>query len=221
MTFTFNTVRLYVVTINDKPWIRAREVCRALKFEKAARWVVRDHCTSKNIQHKNQLVVVPSTSTTVNCPRNSQKLDLYINEEWMYELLFSSQQPKTKDFRRHCCNVLFPHVRQQLTNKMEQEYQQAITNRDNIKTLHCSHKGICIRTSHKDVKIKSVTLLSIAMFLLQVIQVKITLLWLFRKTQSLKKMSFKSIPTILREYNDGLLAQKDNGLGHNIGIIDS
>ena len=55
--------------------------------------------------------------TTVNWPRDSQKLDLYINEEGMYELLFSSQQPKAKDFRRHCYNVLFPHVRQQLSGK--------------------------------------------------------------------------------------------------------
>ena len=35
----------------------------------------------------------------------------------MYELLFSSQQPKAKNFRRHCFNVLFPHVRQQLSDK--------------------------------------------------------------------------------------------------------
>ena len=35
----------------------------------------------------------------------------------MYELLFSSQQPKTKNFRRHCFNVLFPHVWQQLSDK--------------------------------------------------------------------------------------------------------
>ena len=34
-------------------------------------------------------------------------------------------------------------------------------------------------------------------------------------------MSFMSIPTILQEYNDGLLAQKDDGLEQNICIIDS
>ena len=54
----------------------------------------------------------------------------------MYELLFSSQQPKAKDFRRHCCNVIFPQIRQWLTNKMKEEYQKAITDRDNqIKAL--------------------------------------------------------------------------------------
>ena len=35
----------------------------------------------------------------------------------MHEIVFSSQQPKAKNFRRHCFNVLFPHVRQQLSDK--------------------------------------------------------------------------------------------------------
>ena len=35
----------------------------------------------------------------------------------MHELVFGTQQPKVKDFRRHCWNVLFPHVRQQLSDK--------------------------------------------------------------------------------------------------------
>ena len=47
----------------------------------------------------------------------------------MYEIVFSSQQSKAEDFRRHCCNVLFPHVRQQLTKKMKQDHQEAIENK--------------------------------------------------------------------------------------------
>ena len=35
----------------------------------------------------------------------------------MYELLFSSEQPRTKEFRRNCFIVLFPHVQQQLSDK--------------------------------------------------------------------------------------------------------
>ena len=49
----------------------------------------------------------------------------------MYELVFGSQQPKAKEFRKHCCNVMFPHVRQQLTNKLKEDYQQAIEEKDN------------------------------------------------------------------------------------------
>ena len=59
----------------------------------------------------------------------------------MYELLFSSQQPKAKDFRRHCCNVLFSHVQQQLTIKMKEDHQQAITGRENqIKALEFTNE---------------------------------------------------------------------------------
>ena len=119
MLFSFNAVEMCVVTINKKPWTRARKVCKGLRYETAARQVARHHGTRENIQHKHQL--------TVNWPRDSQKLDLYTNEEGMYELLFSSQQPKAKDFGRQYCNVLFPYVQQQLTNKMKKEHQQAIT----------------------------------------------------------------------------------------------
>ena len=108
MPFAFNTVELYVATINEKSCTPAREVCKAWSYEKAARRVVRHRRTTENIQQKHQLAAVPTVGTTVNWPRNSKKLDLYIIEEGMYELLFSSQQPKAKDFRRHCCNVLFP-----------------------------------------------------------------------------------------------------------------
>ena len=48
----------------------------------------------------------------------------------MYELLFSSQQPKAEEFRKHCCYVMFPRVQQQLTNKMKEDYQQAIEEKD-------------------------------------------------------------------------------------------
>ena len=54
----------------------------------------------------------------INWPKDSQKYDIYTNEEGIYELLFSSQQSKAKDFIRHCCNVLFPHVQQQLSDKL-------------------------------------------------------------------------------------------------------
>ena len=63
-------------------------------------------------------------------PKDSQKFDIYINEEGMYELLFSSQQPKANEFRKHYCNVMFPHVRQQHTNKMKEDHQQAIGEKD-------------------------------------------------------------------------------------------
>ena len=66
----------------------------------------------------------------VDWPLDSQKYNIYTNGEKMYEIVFSNQQPKAKEFRRHCCNVLFPHVPQQLTNKMKEGHQQANEERD-------------------------------------------------------------------------------------------
>ena len=111
MPFSFNAVKLCVVIINEKPWTRAWEVCKALRYEKAAGRVVRHQCTRENIQHKYQLAVVSTAGMTVNWPKDSQKLELYINEEGVYELLFSIQQSKAKHFRRHCCNVILPQIR--------------------------------------------------------------------------------------------------------------
>ena len=34
MPFTFNVIELCVLTINEKLWTRAREVCRAVEYQK-------------------------------------------------------------------------------------------------------------------------------------------------------------------------------------------
>ena len=132
MPFTFNAVELCVVTINEKSWTRAREVYRTLEYGKATKVadIVKHHCRRENHAHKYQLSKFVSETNFMDWPKDSRKDDYYINEERVYELLFSSQQPNVKDFRRHCCNVLFPHVHQQLTNKMKGEHQQAIEEKD-------------------------------------------------------------------------------------------
>ena len=110
--FSFNGVELCVVTINEKPWTRAREVHRVLEYGKATKAanIVKHLCSRKNYAHKYQLSEFVSETNFMDWSKDSRKDDYYINEEGMYEIVFSSQQPKAKDFRRHCCNVLFPHV---------------------------------------------------------------------------------------------------------------
>ena len=58
MPFTFNAVELYIATINEKPWTRPMEVCRALKYDSKTVDIVKNHCTRENIQHKYQLAAV-------------------------------------------------------------------------------------------------------------------------------------------------------------------
>ena len=127
MPFSFNAVELCVVTINDKPWTCAKKVCKALGYNKKTANIVKNHCSKENYAQKYQMSGVPAMVTPVDWLKDSQKFDIYINEEGMFEVLFSSQQPNAEDFRKHCCNVLFPHVRKQLKNKIEEDHQQSIT----------------------------------------------------------------------------------------------
>ena len=77
MPFSFNAVELCVVTSNDKPWTHAKEICKALRYEKAARRIVRHHYTGENIQHKHQLAVVHAACTPVNWLKDSQVRHLH------------------------------------------------------------------------------------------------------------------------------------------------
>ena len=40
-------------------------------------------------------------------------------------MISASEQPKAKDFSKHCCNVMFPHIWQEITKKIERDYQEA------------------------------------------------------------------------------------------------
>ena len=87
MPFVFNEVKLCVVIINEKLWTRGKEVCRALEYNKKTSSIVKIHCSKQNCPHKWQLSSVHAACTPIIWSRDSQKLDLYINEEEMIDLL--------------------------------------------------------------------------------------------------------------------------------------
>ena len=98
MPFTFNAAELCVVTINVKPQTRAREVHKEHEYGKATKTadVVKQLCNRENYAHKWQLTGFVSETKPLDWPKDSQKYDIYINEEGMHEIVFSSQQPKAK-----------------------------------------------------------------------------------------------------------------------------
>ena len=55
MPFTFNTVELCVATINEKPWTCAREVCRALGYNKKTPDIVKAFRSQENYAQKYQM----------------------------------------------------------------------------------------------------------------------------------------------------------------------
>ena len=129
MPFSFNAVASCFVTINEKPWAMAREVCKALEYNKKTAHIIKAHVSSGNYAQNYQMSSVPAALTPINCLKDSQKHDIHTNEKGMYELLFSSQHPKAKNFRRHYFNVLFPHVRQQISDKSHAMEIEGLTSR--------------------------------------------------------------------------------------------
>ena len=133
MPFAFNAVELYVVTVNGKPWTRAKEVCKALGYSKITKTadVIKQLCSRENYAQKWQLSKFVLETNSINWPNDSRKDDYYLNEEGMYEVLFGSQQQKAKAFRKYCCNEMFPRIDKQLVDKVQEDHQKAIEERDN------------------------------------------------------------------------------------------
>ena len=132
MPFFFNAVDLCIVVINRKPWTSAKEVCRALEYKNCrVRDVLKKQVSIEKKQHKHEL----EGRATVAHPQNGLKKDnLAITipmRKRCPSQYFQVNSQKGKDFKKHCCNVLFPHGRQQLPNKMKEDHQQAIAGRDN------------------------------------------------------------------------------------------
>ena len=149
--------------------------------------IIRVHCSPESTTQKYQISSVHAKCTPINWSKDSQRYNIYTNEKVMYDLLFSSQQPKAKDFRRHSCNVLFPHVWRQLKKKMKEDHQQAIEEKIkfkpcSIEMLHYKYKKMCIRQSYKNVKIPSHILRDV-MFLIREILAKTILSLLYKNIQ--------------------------------------
>ena len=77
MPFVFDAVKLYVVTINEKPWTRAREVCRALEYGKSTKAadIVKHLCSRENYVHKYQLNKLVLETNFMDWSKDSRKDD--------------------------------------------------------------------------------------------------------------------------------------------------
>ena len=98
MLFTFNAVKFYIVSINEKPWTHAREVCRTFDYGNATKAadIVKYLCGRENYAHKWQLTELVCKTKFMDWPRDSRKDDYYTNKESMYQILLSSQYPKAR-----------------------------------------------------------------------------------------------------------------------------
>ena len=145
--FTFMNVELKVVTIIGKPWTRAKEVRKTLGYLKKTADVIKQLCSLENFAHKHELSKFRAVGNLMNWPSDSRKDDYYLNEEGMYGVLFSSQQPLERKLRKRCSNVMFLHIRQQLADKL-------LEDRDNrIQAIEYENAGLQCEIRAKDQQI--------------------------------------------------------------------
>ena len=74
MLFSFNAEELCIVTINEKPWIRASEVCRALEYNKKTTDIVKAFCSKENYAKRYQMISVTAAGKPVNWPKGFSKI---------------------------------------------------------------------------------------------------------------------------------------------------
>ena len=74
MPFAFTTVELYVVTISEKPWALAREVHRALEYNKNTTDIVKAFCSRENYAQKYQMSAFTAVGKPVDWPEDSQNM---------------------------------------------------------------------------------------------------------------------------------------------------
>ena len=70
--FTFKNVELKVVTINGNPWTRAKEVRKALEYNKKTAHVIIAHVSAENYAQKYDLTKVPTAGNLLNWPSDSR-----------------------------------------------------------------------------------------------------------------------------------------------------
>ena len=114
----FGSIR--VVIIDGKPWFVAVDLCRILGYQNGSRDVNRhvDAEDRKIITRKQWEKMALNQESTVSVPYFSeeeiggtQRL-IFVNESGMYALIFGSQLPAAKKFKRWVTNEVLPSIRE-------------------------------------------------------------------------------------------------------------
>ena len=66
MSFSFKAVEPCVVAINEKPWMRAREACRALEYNKKTADIVKASGSKEKYAQKYQMISVTAVGKPVD-----------------------------------------------------------------------------------------------------------------------------------------------------------
>ena len=63
------------MTVDGKSWVKDKEVCKALEYQRQTAKVIKDHCGGEKSAHKYQLSGRSVMDPPVNWSKDSQKYD--------------------------------------------------------------------------------------------------------------------------------------------------
>ena len=83
----FNNVEIHSVTVYEKPWTRAKDICRALHYRENTKTadVVEELCTPGNFAYRWE--VDSCAGPVVDWREDSNEDDYYLNKEGVGELI--------------------------------------------------------------------------------------------------------------------------------------
>lgn len=61
------------MTVNDKVWTNAKEICEALEYKKKTAQLIKCNCSSENYAHKCELSKLPPVGTLIDYPKDLRK----------------------------------------------------------------------------------------------------------------------------------------------------
>ena len=74
-------MRYLLLSINEKPWTRAKEVYKALQYNKETADIIKAFCSKEIFTHKYQLSEFTATENFMDWPKDSRKDDYYTNRK--------------------------------------------------------------------------------------------------------------------------------------------
>jgi hypothetical protein len=97
--FSFSeTKKMHSIIINNQPWFAAKDVCNILELSNPTE-------SLKSLEEDEKL--------TSEILRSGQKRKLnFVNESGLYNLIFRSNKPEARVFRRWVTGVVLPQIRQ-------------------------------------------------------------------------------------------------------------
>ena len=105
----FGEVRSLV--INDEPWFVGKDVSKALGYENPSK-AIRDH-----VEEEDKKVGVQNVTPYISDNLGRKQYPTFINESWVYSLIFGSKLPSAKKFKHWVTSEVLPTLRK--TGKYE------------------------------------------------------------------------------------------------------